>query len=84
MALRVETAVPNLARTPTAPGPHAQVIVCHPPECDNVLGVVDAGWLFTRHRGRRQTTRAVGNITCERCGRIKTLLGYTGGDSKER
>lgn len=73
MTLPIETAVPPLARVPTAPGPHARVVRCHPPQCDNILGLIDDGWLFTRHRGRRQTTRAVGTITCERCGRQKTL-----------
>lgn len=70
MALPLERSVPNLDRVPREPGPHARVITC---VCTNVLGVVDGGWLFTRHRGRRQTARIPGSITCERCGRVKTL-----------
>ena len=71
MALPLERAVPNLARLPSEPPAGARSIHCD--HCTNWLGQVANGLIWTRHKGRRQVAHLPARVTCERCGRVKTL-----------
>lgn len=51
---------------PAAPGPGAVVWKCR---CGQPLGVVYAGWLYSRHRGRSIEAGLPARVQCESCGR---------------
>lgn len=63
-------AVTNLERLPRHAGPGGQAVRCR---CGHVLGVVEAGYLFLRHKGRELTATLPAEVRCEQCG-VRTVL----------
>ena len=63
--------VPRLAQSPPAKsGPDSVLIRC---VCTNALGATDAGWFFTRRRGRILTARLPVRVVCEECGAVSEI-----------
>lgn len=56
---------------PAAPGPSAEAWYC---KCGNMLGVVAAGWLWSRFKGREVAAALPAQVTCERCHRRSKRL----------
>jgi hypothetical protein len=72
--MKVEhAAITNQERLPRHAGPGGIQVRCR---CGQVLGLVEDGRLFLRHKGRELTATLPAEVRCERCG-WHTHVGLT-------
>lgn len=57
---------PDYRETPPANAPvSGEAWRC--PRCGHLLGIVAAGWLFWRYKGRRLTAKLPARVYCQEC-----------------